>query len=412
MNTRLTGVLGRIGVIASLVGLELPTHAQTILIAGTGALDHGNSSVVLGHNAAGTFKDIVIGSDSRAHGYGVAIGWQLVAQLDGVAVGTGGVAGQFAVSIGFLPTSSNHSVAIGYIPVAHSRSVAIGDGAVALDDAVAIGAEATTALHMGLSLGYNSHADESGVVAGNFGYAAQFAAAFGPMSRAAGSSSVALGSVVTAEASSATAVGTNVGTFGRGSVAIGSDLYVASESSVLLGQRASHVRRNGQSPSMGDAKHQQDVLFGVGAGDVSARNIFTVYRDGVARFAGPVELPVAGGGFLTLQAGASAGTVSLPSSGALLSSTSSLDAARLVNTVPVAALPADVSRLGAAIDLGSSEVAGILPWSKVGSKPTTVAGYGITDALAVTRDGAGRISSPIRVLPQGDISMGAFTNGP
>jgi hypothetical protein len=47
-------------------------------------------------------------------------------------------------------------------------------------------------------------------------------------------------------------------------------------------------------------------------------------------------------------------------------------------------LPADVTRLGSSISL-SSEVTGTLPWSSVGSTPTTLAGYGIGDAVPSAR---------------------------
>lgn len=75
-----------------------------------------------------------------------------------------------------------------------------------------------------------------------------------------------------------------------------------------------------------------------------------------------------------------------------------------------AASRGDVTRLGATIDLSNIAVTGELPWNKVdaASRPTTLAGYGITDGIAVQREvinGVEVIASAIRIKPQGDIPM-------
>jgi hypothetical protein len=119
------------------------------------------------------------------------------------------------------------------------------------------------------------------------------------------------------------------------------------------------------------------------------------------------------------------------------SALTSLNASALsTGIVPASVLPTNVTQLGNTIDLATSEVSGNLPWSRVeaSSRPTTLAGYGITDSLSVAtpaetvtgtnnnkavtpfllKEGGylkvvtnsnGRISSAILIEPQGDIPM-------
>lgn len=49
-------------------------------------------------------------------------------------------------------------------------------------------------------------------------------------------------------------------------------------------------------------------------------------------------------------------------------------------------LPANVTQLGATIDLSGNEVTGALPWGSISSKPTTLAGYGITNGQPLDSD--------------------------
>jgi len=139
-----------------------------------------------------------------------------------------------------------------------------------------------------------------------------------------------------------------------------------------------------------------------------------------------------------------AGYVTLTGSASGLSD---LNASALTNgTVPGERLPSDVTRLGADIDLASgTETSGSLEWSRVNktsssladlpsrvfadlqNKPTTLAGYGITDAVQQNASGdvviAGTTTlqgdvtvnglvTQLRVAPQGDIGMGSFTGSP
>ena len=110
---------------------------------------------------------------------------------------------------------------------------------------------------------------------------------------------------------------------------------------------------------------------------------------------------------ITLQrTGSTTRTITLPdTTGILLANTSSLDATKLTGQMPAASLPVAVSQLGSTVNLDSAEVEGNLPWSRVSNKPTTQVDYGITDGIAVARNAAGRITSAIRIEPQGDIPM-------
>lgn len=112
----------------------------------------------------------------------------------------------------------------------------------------------------------------------------------------------------------------------------------------------------------------------------------------------------AGSGYLTIQSsGTTNRTLTLPdTNGALLANTSALDASKLTGEVPAANLPASV---GATVELDGDEVVGVLPWSKVGTvgRPTTVDGYGITNAVKV--DSQGYVVGTLRVQQAGDIQM-------
>ena len=110
---------------------------------------------------------------------------------------------------------------------------------------------------------------------------------------------------------------------------------------------------------------------------------------------------------MTLQpTGSTTRTITLPdTTGTLLANTSSLNATKLTGVMPATSLPVAVSQLGSTIDLDSAEVAGNLPWSRVSNRPTTQGDYGITDGIAVARNVAGRITTAIRIEPQGDIPM-------
>ena len=152
--------------------------------------------------------------------------------------------------------------------------------------------------------------------------------------------------------------------------------------------------------NLANAITNDDPVFEVGVGTNSAdrRNAMTVFRDGTARFEGPVEVKGASGK-VVLDAGAVIGTrtVQLPDNdGALLSTSSQLDATLLTGEVPAANLPA------------VTQLIGDLPWSRVSGTPTSVESYGITNTIPVEREmigGVEVIASAIRIKPQGDIPM-------
>ena len=124
----------------------------------------------------------------------------------------------------------------------------------------------------------------------------------------------------------------------------------------------------------------------------------------------------------------------------------SLNASALTTgTLPNAIIPSDVTRLGATVELNGGETTGDLAWTRVDkasatladlptrnfsdlqNKPTTLTGYGITDAVQKTTSGdvtvagtttlQGNVTvnglvTKLRVAAQGDLSMGAFTASP
>ncbi len=70
-------------------------------------------------------------------------------------------------------------------------------------------------------------------------------------------------------------------------------------------------------------------------------------------------------------------------------------------------LPSDVTRLGSSIDLSGAEVTGTLPWASVGSRPTTLSGYGITDAQPLST----RLTDVAGLAPtKGRLIVGDGTN--
>lgn len=100
-----------------------------------------------------------------------------------------------------------------------------------------------------------------------------------------------------------------------------------------------------------------------------------------------------------------------------------LNASQLTTgTVPVARLPDAITQLGATIELDGAETTGNLAWGRVDktgsslgdlvtrsfadlqSKPTTLAGYGITDA--VTKDGLGNVTITGGVTVSGQLTAG------
>lgn len=177
-----------------------------------------------------------------------------------------------------------------------------------------------------------------------------------------------------------------------------------------------------------------DPIFSVanptgGSIDQKPINAITIYRDGV------LELPtdVTGVYYTRFQSvGTGSRTITIPAaSGTLLLSSSTLNAANITSgQLPASVLPSTVSQLGATVELNSAEVTGQLAWSQVAKtgssladlgsrafsdlqgRPTTQAGYGITDGISVARNTAQRITTAIRIEPQGDISMGEFTASP
>lgn len=349
--------------------------------------------------------------------------------------------------------TGQEAIAMGrFTEAAHSNSVALGFGAWTSGEfGVAIGAsyEATyngnpyleptwfreITTHAGfqsVAIGSGAAADAESIALGIFAFSDGGSTAIGYGAAATGNSlafgtnlsgfasnnSVALSA--TAENNSFAALGGNAR---NGSVAIG-DGTMASQGGVALGRLNRDVRRDGSaitttaSPldpllEIGNPVFRTEVVTYWDDGHLftetveywERQNAFALYRDNVARFEGPVQIK-SGEGYVTLQPGTAGNrTISLPDvDGTMLTSSSTLDATKLSGSVPEATLPADVSRLGDSIDL-ASESTGNLEWSRVESPPTTLAGYGITDSIPVTRDAEGLITSPIRIAPQGDIPM-------
>jgi hypothetical protein len=114
-------------------------------------------------------------------------------------------------------------------------------------------------------------------------------------------------------------------------------------------------------------------------------------------------------------------------------------------TIPTMVLPADITRLGATVELNTGEATGDLAWARVDktgssladlparefadlqNKPTTLAGYGITDAVQKNPNGdvvvagtttlQGNVTvngmvTKLHVAQQGDLDMGEFTASP
>ncbi|MCS6244254.1 MAG: hypothetical protein H2172_10410 [Opitutus sp.] len=131
---------------------------------------------------------------------------------------------------------------------------------------------------------------------------------------------------------------------------------------------------------------------------------------------------------VTIQpSGTASRTFTLPdNTGTILTTSSSLDVNKLSSVVPTTKLPTTVTYLGATVELNSSEVSGNLPWSRLSSTPTTIAGYGIYDAAipgaatvqgpttlkgAVTMTAPVTVSNVLRIAPAGDLDMGDFKTG-
>ena len=116
-----------------------------------------------------------------------------------------------------------------------------------------------------------------------------------------------------------------------------------------------------------------------------------------------------------------------------------------MGTISIAVLPAEITCLGVTVELNADETTGNLVWSRVDktgstladllirnfadlqSKPTTLTGYGITDAVQKNTDGdivvvgtttlngnlaVNGLVTKLRIVPQGDLNMGEFTASP
>jgi hypothetical protein len=130
-----------------------------------------------------------------------------------------------------------------------------------------------------------------------------------------------------------------------------------------------------------------------------------VHGSNIRRAALVGDVTAAAGSNTTTIADAAVTAIKLASNSArdnLTAGTGSLNLSAFTLT-----LPNDVTRLGAAIDLGGAEVTGVLPWSSVGSRPTTLTGYGITDAQPLSA----RLTDVAGLAPtKGRLIVGDGTN--
>jgi hypothetical protein len=304
-------------------------------------------------------------------------------------VSLGGTAGNTSVALGMWSHAGNSTVSIGaWSGASGFGSIAIGPGSLGSDDVWTTSAHGNASVVIGYTAtdSYETIGDGA-VVIGGYAQGAAGSTVLGGGARTFSPYTVVVGAGSTANAQYSSALGPYVTTHAIGSVGLGS-------------YNDSSLRKNGTTVDP-IISNPLDPLLTLGQGtNQQGKNAFTIYRDGSARFEGPVQIK-SGTGYLTLQPGGTINrTLTLPDAdGALLASTSTLDATKLSGEVPVAALPVEVTQLGATVELDSAnETTGNLPWSRISDKPTTLDGY-----LAVNAEG--RITTPIRIEPQGDVPM-------
>jgi hypothetical protein len=120
--------------------------------------------------------------------------------------------------------------------------------------------------------------------------------------------------------------------------------------------------------------------------EVGLDGVLRVVTGGTLRVSGTADFSGATvSGLAAALADGDKGDITVSASGATWTIDNGVvTASKLASTLDLSAftltLPSNVTRLGNSIDLGTSEVTGTLPWSSVGSRPTTLSGYGITDA--------------------------------
>lgn len=323
----------------------------------------------------------------------------------------------------FAKAEFNGSIALGFGSLVNGPfGIAIGVDEAMFNDPYFNTEFRTLAGAYSLAVGSSSKAQDWSTTIGAYGYAINYSTAIGAGAAAtdvslamgggsASNGSVALGGGVAIDNSVSLNGAAMQGSFAAlggtaidGGIAIGP---VNVRNGVALGRANINLRRDGSL--IGTAANPLDPVFEIGNGTLEdvvyhgeegdfttqewlPRNALTIYRDQVARFGGPVQIK-AGAAYVTLEpSGTVSRTILLPDAdGTLLTSTSPLNAALMTGTVPAVSITS-------------------VAWSKVSATPTSVAGYGITDAVKVDAQGYALAGGPsaggvLRVRQAGDIPM-------
>lgn len=475
-----TGDLLYAGSSSSLAKLPAATTGNALISGGTGAAPSwgkvglsthvtGTLPVASGGTGATTLTGILKGNGTGAVTTVTAPSGALVGTTDTQTLSNKTLTGPVQVNGSMTLTGG---LGIG-------GAVSVGGGSAAGENALALGGEAiadhSAALTGGRAYGISSVAMSGGYAGGDGSVAMSGGTTSGPSSTAMGGatangefSTAMSGGYADGEDSTAMSGGSADGAFataisggstsGEYSVAIGQGATAQSDQQIVVGTY--NIIQSVYSTWV-----PTDELFTVGNGesDEARSNAFVIKKNGDTAiygnlavsgnitnpiFTGTVQLPadvIIGENTVTFPSGT--GTL-VTAAGTQTLTNKSIDATQLTGTVPASRLPA--------IDLASSTAStGNLAWNRVNktgasladlptrefgalqNKPTTIAGYGISDALApattaeteagtvtdkavtpaalknagylrVATNGSGRITTTLRIEPHGDVSMGEF----
>jgi trimeric autotransporter adhesin len=180
----------------------------------------------------------------------------------------------------------NYSVAMGYGTMASgANSVALGAGAATGPYSIALGGQASG--NTAIAIGLDVQATGGSAIALGSDY-----------TTASGSYSIAMGSFSTASGSNAIVMGYGVTASGNYATAAGYDTTANAYDSFVVGTYNVGLSETGATPSLttwNATLNQADPLFEIGDGTYSTKSdALIVYKDGSAKFQGPVTVPQSG----------------------------------------------------------------------------------------------------------------------